>query len=127
MAARRKSRSNPPPALLEWAMGILGGLVVLAVLAVITLEALQPQDPAHVVARLESVRPAGQTWLAQVEVRNLGRETAAAVEVEGRLGPEAARATLDYVPARGRERVVLVFGSDPRSGLDVSVKGWSEP
>ena len=54
-------------------------------------------------------------------------ETAAAVEVEGRLGAETARATLDYLPAHGRETVFLTFPSDPRGAVELSVPGWSEP
>ena len=126
-AARKKPAAPPPPALLEWAMGALGLVIVLAALGVILAEAAGPRDPARLQARLESARPAGDGWLAAIEVRNAGDETAAAVEVEGRLGDEAAAATLDYVPARGRERVFLSFDADPRAGLELSVHGWSEP
>ncbi|WP_298744129.1 hypothetical protein [uncultured Brevundimonas sp.] len=125
MAARRKA-GTPPPARLEWIMGGLGLLLVLAVLAVTLLEAFGAREPARLEARLTEVRPAGGRWLAEVEVRNLGGETAAAVEVEGRLGDQTARATLDYVPAHGEERVTLAFDADPRAA-GVSVSGWSEP
>ncbi len=125
MAARRKP--PPPPALLEWLMGGLGLLIVLAALAVILSEAAGPRDPPRLEARLESARPVAGRWLAEVEVANGGDETAAGVEVEGRLGDEAASATIDYVPAHGRERVMLSFAGDPRAGLALSVHGWSEP
>lgn len=129
MAAARKKPGPPPaPALLEWIMGGLGLLIVLAVLAVIVAEALGPRDPAAPEARLVSARPAAAGWLAEVEVRNPGDATAAAVEVEGRLGPDTARATLDYLPAHGRETVFLAFPSDPRGGAaELTVKGWAEP
>jgi uncharacterized protein (TIGR02588 family) len=129
MAPRKNKAPGPPPApaLLEWAAGGLGGLIVLAALAVIVVEARGPRDPAEVSARLDSVRPAGGRWLAEVEVRNSGDETAAAVEVEGRLGAATATATLDYVPAHGRERVTLVFDADPRGRAEIAVAGWSEP
>ncbi|OGN43109.1 MAG: hypothetical protein A2623_07435 [Caulobacterales bacterium RIFCSPHIGHO2_01_FULL_70_19] len=108
-------------------MGGLGALIVLAVLAVVVVEALGPRAPAALEARLQSVRPVAGRWLAEVEVSNTGDRTAAAVEVEGRLGPETATATLDYVPAHGRETVVLSFDADPRGAVDLSVPGWSEP
>ncbi len=126
MAPRRKPAPAPAPALLEWAMGGLGLVIVLAVLAVIAAEALGGRDPARLEARLGEVRPAGAAWLAEVEIRNLGGETAAAVEVEGRLGDQTASATLDYVPAHGRRTVTLAFDADPRAAV-VTVHGWSEP
>lgn len=126
MAARRKPSALPAPALLEWAMGGLGLLIVLAVLAVIGLEALRAREPARLEPRLGEIRSAGAVWLAEVEVRNLGGETAASVEVEGRLGDETAHATLDYIPAHGRDSVTLVFDADPRAA-QVSISGWSKP
>ncbi len=128
MAAARKKPGPPPaPALLEWAMGGLGLLIVLAVLAVVVFEALGPRTPAAVEARLQSARPVAGRWLAEVEVSNSGDRTAAAVEVEGRLGSETARAVIDYVPAHGRETAVLTFDADPRGAVELSVPGWAEP
>jgi uncharacterized protein (TIGR02588 family) len=128
MAPRKKTPAPlPAPALLEWVMGGLGLLLVLAVLAVIGTAALGPREPALLEATLGAVRPAGAVWLAEVEVRNLGDETAAAVEVEGRLGDQTAAATLDYVPAHGSRRLTLGFDADPRGAVELSVPGWSEP
>ncbi|MCS6624498.1 hypothetical protein N0B44_16385 [Roseibacterium beibuensis] len=126
MAPRRKPGPPPAPALLEWVMGGLGALIILAVLAVILFEAFGAREPARLEAELGEIRPAGAVWLAEVEVRNLGGETAAAAEVEGRLGDHTAHATVDYVPAHGKERVTLAFPADPRAA-EVSVSGWSKP
>ena len=126
MAGKKKPGPPPTPALLERVMGGLGLLIVLAVLAVTAVEAFGPRAPARIEARLGEVRPAGAVWLAEVEVRNPGDETAAAVEVEGRLGDHTAHATVDYVPAHGKERVTLAFPADPRAA-EVSVSGWSKP
>lgn len=127
MAARKTPAPLPAPAVLEWAMGGLGLLLVLAALAVIAAGAFGPREPARLEATLGEVRPAGAVWLAEVEVRNLGDETAASVEVEGRLGDQTAFATLDYVPAHGREHLTLAFDADPRGAVELSVPGWSEP
>ena len=124
--AARKTSAPPGAAVLEWAMGGLGLLLVLAVLAVLASEAFGAREPARLEAELGEIRPVGAVWLAEVEVRNLGDETAAAVEVGGRLGDHAAAATLDYVPAHGEERVTLVFPADPRAA-EISVTGWSGP
>lgn len=126
MAAARKKTAPPAPARLEWAMGGLGLLLVLAVLAVLAAEAFGAREPALLEAELGEVRPAGARWLAEVEVRNLGGETAASVEVEGRLGDQTAHAVIDYVPAHGEDQVTLVFDADPRAA-QVSVSGWSKP
>jgi uncharacterized protein (TIGR02588 family) len=127
MAPRKKPSPLPAPALLEWAMGGLGLLLVLAVLAIVAIEAVGPREPPRIEASLGEVRRAGAVWLAEVEVRNLGDETAAGVEVEGRLGDQTAAATVDYVPAHGRRRVTLSFDADPRGAVELSVPGWSEP
>ncbi len=123
----KKPVPDQKPPVLEWIMGGLGLLLTLAVLAVIGSGALGPRAPARLEAVLGEVRPAGAVWLAEVEVRNLGDETAAGVEVEGRLGDQTAAATLDYVPAHGRERVTLAFDADPRGAVELSVPGWSGP
>jgi len=127
MAARKTPAPLPPPALLEWAMGSLGLLLVLAALAVIVIEAFGATAPARLEARLLEVHPAGGVWLAEVEVRNRGGQTAAGVEVEGRVGDRTARATLDYVPAHGQGTVTLAFPSDPRGTVVLSVPGWARP
>ena len=124
--AARKTSAPPGAAVLEWAMGGLGLLIVLAVLTVIGLEAVGAREPARLEARIGETRSAGADWLAEVEVRNPGGETAASVEIEGRLGDHTAHATVDYVPAHGEERVTLVFPADPRAA-EVSVSGWSKP
>lgn len=126
MAARRR-KPLPPPALLEWVMGGLGLLIVLAVLGVIVSEAKGPRAPAAPEARLVDARPVASGWVAEVEVANPGDATAAAVEVEGRLGVDTASATLDYLPAHGRETVFLTFPADPRGAVQLTVPGWSEP
>ena len=125
MAPRKKPL--PAPAALEWLMGGLGLLLVLAVLAIVAFEAVGPREPPRIEARLGEIRRSGSVWLAEIEVRNLGDETAAGVEIEGRVGDRTAGATLDYVPAHGRERVTLSFDADPRGAVDLSVPGWSEP
>jgi uncharacterized protein (TIGR02588 family) len=132
MAPRRKTAATKPaaqprPPLLEWIMGGLGLLIVLAVLTIILREAVGPHEPAAIAPRVVEVRGAPGAWLAEVEVRNTGDETAAQVEIEGRVGDETASAVVDYVPAGGKERVVLGFEADPRAGLTLRTRGFTEP
>lgn len=112
----------------------LGVLVTVAALVVLVAAALQPASPPDITLAVHAVTPSRGGWRVEVEARNDGRESAAAVEIEGVFAPTAggppqtAFATLDYVPARSSERAVLVFADDPRRGrLDLAVRGWSEP
>ncbi|MFA4891930.1 hypothetical protein [Brevundimonas sp.] len=118
---------------LEWVVAGLGLAVTVGVLIVLAVSALTPASPPVLTARAVSVTPVGAGFRVEVEVRNSGRQTAAAVEVEGVLtppagAPETATATLDYAPGGGVETLNLLFREDPHQGrLDLTVRGWSEP
>lgn len=126
-----KSASKPPkepsPPILEWVMGGLGLVLTLAVIGVMLAEAFRPAGPPAIEPALSAVHGEPGAWRAEVEVRNTGQATAAGVEIEGRLGDETASTTIDYVPAGGKETVVLGFEHDPRAGLVLIARGWSEP
>lgn len=130
-AAAAKSTASRP--WLEWLVAGLGLLVTAGVLIVLAVSALTPAPPPELSVRAVSVTPVAAGFRVEVEVRNAGRQTAAAVEVEGVLtppvrAPETATATLDYAPGGGRETLNLLFNEDPRQGaLDLTVRGWSEP
>jgi len=123
----KKPAPDPKPPVLEWIMGGLGLLLTLAVLAVILREAMGPGGPPLIEPRLHAVHGGPGQWRAEIRVRNTGHETAAAVEIEGTLGAETASATIDYVPAGGEETVTLGFEADPRAGLRLHARGWTEP
>lgn len=123
----RKPAPDPKPPVLEWILGGLGLLLTLAVLAVMLRDATAPGGPPAIEPRLHAVHGGPGGWRAEVEVRNTGAATAAGVEIEGVLGDETASATLDYLPAEGRETVTLGFAADPRAGLELHARGWSEP
>lgn len=123
----RKPAPDPKPPVLEWIMGGLGLLLTLGVLAVMLREAVAPGGPPVIEPRLHAVLGGPGAWRAEVEVRNTGAATAAGVEIEGVLGDETAAATLDYLPGDGRETVTLGFEADPRAGLELHTRGWTEP
>jgi uncharacterized protein (TIGR02588 family) len=125
MAESSKAPSPEHP-LLQWIMAGLGLVLTLAAAGVIANEAVQPPSPPDLTAAVTAVRPATRGFVAEVEVRNLGRETAAAVQVQGRAGGETASASIDYVPGKGRTAVALVFPGDP-APVEARVTGWSEP
>ncbi|MGZ9114194.1 MAG: hypothetical protein ACXW3K_06180 [Brevundimonas sp.] len=132
--ARKPAPASPASRpLLEWAVAGLGLAVTVGVLIVLVISALAPPSPPQLSARAASVTPVAAGFRVEVEVANSGRQTAAAVEIEGVLtppagAPETAAATLDYVPGGGSETVQLLFREDPHQGrLELTVRGWSEP
>lgn len=115
--------------LLQWGMAVLGGVVTLSVIGVVLWEAVQPTSPPDLKARIVEVRAAAAAggYVAQVEIVNDGADTAAAVDLMGRLGETPpSTATVDYVPGHGRATAWLRFDRDPRSAT-VEIVGWSEP
>lgn len=128
MPSKKQSSETSRQPVAEWITAGVGLLLVLGALGVVIASALAPRTPPSLEVEVVSVLPAPSGHKVEVEVSNTGSDTAAAVEIEGRLGAETARATVDYVPGRGQARTTLVFAADPRQGvLALSVKGWSEP
>jgi uncharacterized protein (TIGR02588 family) len=134
--ARKPAAAAKSPASRPWLERVVAGLglsVTAGVLIVLAVSALTPATPPALSARAVSVTPVGAGFRVEVEVRNTGRQSAAAVELEGVLtppsgAPETAAATLDYAPGGGAETLNLLFREDPHRGrLDLTVRGWSEP
>jgi len=128
MADERKAKSDPVP-LLEWAAAAFGLVMALALLAVLGWAIVHSGDDRVPVleAHLEAVTatPGGQ--VAQIRVTNRSGQTAAAVQIEGKLGGEVASATIDYIPAHSEASAGLIFERDPRAGLELSVLGYELP
>ena len=127
--ARKTPRRDAVP-LLEWAAAGLGLLVLLLMLWVMVSEIASggDDDVPLLSARIEAVTatPAGN--IAQIVVANRSSQTAAAVQVEGKLGDEVASASIDYVPGRSEARGGLLFQGDPRTGaVKLRVIGYELP
>ena len=115
-----------PRPLLQMVMAAIGVIVTAAAVVIVVWEAMQPQDPPALSARIVEIQSTAAGYVATVQVANAGLSTAAGVDVEGVLGDQTATATLDYVPGKGHAKAYLRFDADPR-GAAVSVKGWSAP
>ena len=122
-----KSGKTPDPPWLAWAMGGLGFVLVVGSLAIILWRASSTVQGPDVRLRLIETRASQGQWLAEIEAENLGGDTAAQVEVEGRLGDESASALIDYIPASGRRTVVLGFSANPEGRLELRTRSWIEP
>ena len=125
MAQTRKS-SAPGHPILQWIMAALGLVITLTAAGIIIHEAIQPPSPPDLTAEVTATRPAAGGFIAEIEISNTGRDTAAAVQMEGRSGAHAASATIDYVPGRGRVTAELAFPGAP-APVEARVTGWSEP
>lgn len=126
--AKPSSRKDPIPAL-EWVAATLGLLAFLGLVTVLVREAVTSgsDDVPRLSARIEAVTPVADHYVAEIVVANASGQTAAAVQVEGKLGDETAHATLDYVPGHSEAKGGLLLKSDPRAGLEVSVVGYELP
>ena len=125
--AKPKPSIAPRP-ILQWITAGLGLAVTLGAGGVILAEALQPARPVDLAARFESERRTSTSRVVNVVVANAGSETAAGVEVVGKIGSETASATLDYVPGDGEASVSLVFPLETTGHpVELSVSGWSKP
>lgn len=129
-STKTSTKKKPAPKaahpLLQTVMAAVGLIVTVGVIGAIVWEALLPEAPPALSARVLSVQSTALGHVAEVRVRNAGLDTAAAVDIEGRVGQETATATLDYVPGQGHATAWLRFDADPRAA-QVTVKGWSAP
>lgn len=126
--ARKVQKHDAIPAL-EWISAALGLLVVLAILAVLALEIGRGgmDDVPLLEARVEAVDPVPGGYVAEIVVANGSGQTAAAVQVEGKLGAETATATIDYVPGHSEARGGLMFKGNPKAGVELAVLGYELP
>ena len=118
----------------EWAAAALGASILVFAIGYMAWYGLMHTSgpPVIVVERAESVRLDG-SYVVKVLVRNEGRSTAAAVEIEGTLmdgeeSLETSTATLDYVPENSQREAYLQFTRDPDTfDLKLRAVGASAP
>ena len=126
-----QARDPIPP--LEWAAAALGLIAALVLLGIIGREAIAGNErPVPVlVASVERVAASPAGHVVEFRVRNLSEQTAAAVQVEGKIKgnteEETSSAAIDYVPGRSEAAGGLVFASDPRGKLELRVTGYEIP
>lgn len=113
--------------LLTWAVSGVGLLVILATLVVVILDARVPATPPDLrVLETGRATTAGVTRV-MIEIRNLGGEAAASVEIEGASSSgDVAHVNLDYVAGRSHREATLAFSGDP-GPVAVSARGWTQP
>lgn len=130
-----KKAQSDAPVVVEWIIAGVSALVVIMVVGFLIHDAVTRDGglPA-LVTEIGATHPVeGGGYMVEVDVRNLGHATAAAVQVEGTITlpdgtTETSQASLDYAPAQSRRQVTLVFRADPGAGaLAVRPIGFTEP
>ncbi|SEL98037.1 TIGR02588 family protein [Blastococcus sp. DSM 46786] len=118
----------------EYALGALGGLLVLVLLGFLVQQVVTGRGSAPELAvTVTAVEPRGDGWAVAFRVENSGGRTAEQLEVSGSLTRggrevEQASATIAYVPPDSRRSGALLFSEDPRDGrLEVRPAGYASP
>jgi uncharacterized protein (TIGR02588 family) len=97
---------------------------------ILWLWAAELEGPPRFAVERGAARQEAGLFHLPVAVTNVGGEAAAQVRVEGRqgggAGEERPATTIDFLPVRAREEVVLVFRGDP-SGASVEVVSYQRP
>ena len=130
----RKKPVQSQTSLWEWGAAALGAAILVFAIGYMAWYGLTHTSgpPVIAVERAETVRLDG-SYVVKVLVRNEGRSTAAAVEIEGALmegetSIETSGATLDYVPENSEREAYLQFTRDPdKFDLTLRAVGGSAP
>jgi uncharacterized protein (TIGR02588 family) len=115
----------------EW-VSLSASLLLLAgvVGVIVWLWVLEPTGPPQFKVERGAVRSEAGFFHLPVTVTNIGGSAAGQVRVEGRLSTggqeERPVTTIDFLPVRAREHVVLTFRGDP-SGAMVEVVSFQLP
>lgn len=125
---------KPRIPVLEWTFSIVGMIIVGGMLSFNVVKALRDDEsPPDIELALLDVRPASQGFLVQVEARNVGGSSAAALMIEGALKSgdkdvETSEATFDYVAPHSSQKGGLFFQHDPRQHeVKLRVMGYQDP
>lgn len=133
-------RADPSPAdrravpMLEWVVGVLGALIVAALVGYLVWSAVaRDETPPDVRLQVIGIQELPEGYLVRFAAENQGSQAAAALLIEGELElpdgeTETGEATIDYLPPRSTREAALVFRNDPVSGdLTIRPKGFTRP
>lgn len=117
------------PHRVEWVVGMVSTLLVLALVGWIGWEAVTDKpEPPEFATNIIAVRSMADGDRVEFEVANRSGTTAAAVVIRGEAAAETIDVTFDYVPAQSTARGALIFSPGAtRSGLSIKAIGYTEP
>lgn len=131
--------ASEEPSALSRVVAVASGVVVLALLGYLAVQALRPASPASLTAEVvpHEIRGTAGAYYVPLEVRNAGGATAKEILVEVVLDPgdrseneaaTTAETTIDYLAGRETQRTYAIFARDPRRGrLSARVRSYQEP
>lgn len=127
-----KRHKNTP--VLEWIIAAIGLILVVTVLGTTLYRAVTEEStPPILEISVDSIVPIGNNWLVKFRVKNTGKQTAAALTIEGTLkrgteSVEISTATLAYMPANSQREGGLFFTKNPSEfELKIRASGYEKP
>jgi len=131
LSSRTRGATASPRSIAEWVSLSIALLLLAGVVGIIVwLWVAEPQGPPRFTLVRGTVWEDAGLFHLPVGVTNAGGEAVAEVRIEGRQadgpGEERAATTIDFLPVRAREDVVLVFRRDP-SRVRVEVVSYRRP
>ena len=128
-----EAREEAPPPFWEWMVAGLGAALLLASIGYLLLQAREEASPPQPQVQVLAIEPQAGGFHVQLRVRNAGRQTAAALRLEGELRAggqvlERSETELDYLPGESTREAGLFFQTDPRSAqFAVQPRGYRQP
>jgi uncharacterized protein (TIGR02588 family) len=131
MSKTEKKESGAPKSTAEWiSLGVSVLILLGFVGAIVWLWINQPTGPPQFNVQRGVVRNESGLFHLPVTVANTGGLAVGEVRVEGKLNNEGREettvTTIDFLPVRGQEEVVLIFGSEPSAAV-VKVVSYRQP
>jgi uncharacterized protein (TIGR02588 family) len=131
MSRAGKKVSAAPESTAEWISLAVSLMILTAFVGVIIwLWIRQPTGPAQFNVQRGTVRNETGLFHLPVTVTNTGGLAVGQVRVEGKLNnqgqEETTVTTIDFLPIRAQEEVVLIFRNEP-SGAEVQVVSYHQP
>ena len=131
MSKTAKKESASPRSSAEW-ISLAVSLIILMgfVAAILWLWINRPTGPPQFKIERGVVRNETELFHLPLTVTNVGGSAVGQVRVEGKLNnqgrEEIAATTIDFLPVRAQEEIVLIFRSEPSSAV-VQVVSYSQP
>ncbi|HET8671768.1 MAG TPA: hypothetical protein VFM05_14460 [Candidatus Saccharimonadales bacterium] len=122
MSRTSRKESAAPKSTAEWISLAVSLIILLGFLgAIVWLWTNQPTGPAQFKVQRGEVRNETGLFHLPVTVTNTGGLAVGQVRVEGKLNnqgrEETTVTTIDFLPVRAQEEVVLIFRSEPSSAV----------
>jgi uncharacterized protein (TIGR02588 family) len=111
---------------------IVSALLILALLALLILDAVRTHAAAEFRTRVGEARVVGTDHYVEISVENIGDRAARDVEVTVTLtaadSTDEASFVVDWLPGKSTRHGVAILPRDPASGkVTATVKGFAEP